>query len=157
MNSFLREAFGLVCYPFHKIQELYDLTGYYSWRAMMDDQFLAVSPAAFDSRPLQHAAQAYEWLLPRARAAAIEGLHTRSIRGDYGPKPDIKPGLIRLGGAFLAQASRIPWNNPVVMGTVLLSFAAATYAMTHGAAHSMPDVVGTIYGSSPGSPRAARN
>ena len=156
MTSFLREAFGLVAYPFQKIHELYDLAGYYTWQALMNDQFLAISPAAFTSKPMQTAASAYDWLLPRARAATVETLTIRNAGSDYGPKPDIKPGLIKVGEFCMAQMGRVQWGNPVVAGAVLLTFAVAAYAMMHAGAngHSAAvDLVGTVYGASPNNPQ----
>lgn len=154
MTSFLREAFGLACAPFQKLSQLYDLAGYYAWQALMNDQFLAISPESFTSKPMQTAAQAYDWALPRARAATVETITLRNAGSDYGPKPDIKPGLMKIGEFCMAQAGRLQWGHPVVTCALVLAFGAATYAvMMHTGAHShgggAMDVLGTAYSSAP--------
>ncbi len=162
MTSFLREAFGLACAPFRKISELYDLAGFYTWQALMNDQFLAVSPAAFTSKPMQTAAIAYDWALPRARAAAVQNITMRNAGSDYGPKPDIKPGLMKIGEFCMAQAGRVPWNHPIVTCALVLTFSAVAYAMMHTGAHghgstAAVDVLGTAYSSAPQQPRPRNN
>ncbi len=163
MTSFLREAFGLACAPFQKLNELYDLAGYYAWQALMNDQFLAVSPAAFTSKPMQTAAQAYDWALPRARAAAVQNITLRNAGSDYGPKPDIKPALMKIGEFCLAQAGRLHWGHPVVTCALVVAFGAVAYGMMHAGLHSngghgaAMDALGTAYSSAPQQPRPSND
>lgn len=151
MSILLREAFTLACNAFHKIGDLHDLAGYYAWRALADDKFLEIDPACFSSKPAQKAAKFYDWARAHVQEAAFESYTNMGLSGDYAPKPDIKPGLIRFGESCAPYLARVPWGSPAVAGTLLVSFGIAAYAFATGmgAPHGVPELLGTMYSSSP--------
>lgn len=152
MGIVLREAFTLACNAVHKISELYDLAGFYAWRALTDEKFMTVGPSRFSSRPMQEGARLYDWACRRAQNAAFEAFTEKGLTNDYMPKPDIKSELVGFGKTLLPYTARIPWGNPIVAGTLAVAFAVGAYAFTHGmggAPHGVPEMLGTMYGSSP--------
>lgn len=159
MGSPLREAFALACKAVHKIGELYDLAGYYAWRALTDDKFLEIDPAHFSCKTVQKAVKLYDWARGRAQEAAFDTVTSMGLSGDIAPKPDLKPGLIRFGETCAPYLARVPWGSPAVGSALLLSFGIAAYAFATGVggAHGVPELMGTIYGSSPNGTIAPHN
>lgn len=151
MGIHLREAFALACNAFHKIGELYDLAGFYAWRALTDDKFLEIDPSHFSCKTVQKAVKFYDWARGHAQEAAFDSFTSMGLSGDVAPKPDLKPGLINLGETCAPYLARMSWSGPAVASALLLSFGLAAYSFATGmgSAHGLPELVGTVYGSAP--------
>jgi hypothetical protein len=153
MTYFLREVFGAAASyansAYQKISDTYDYVGYTFWRALNDDTWLAISPAAVDSPLLKKAVMAYDGLKGFAQASLSDNLQKTVRNGDYGPKPDIKPGLFKILGQTAALAGRANWGHPVMMTAAIGAIAIAAYTLTQaGAGHGMQDSIAALYSSS---------
>lgn len=151
MSILLREAFTLACNAFHKIGDLYDKAGYYAWRALTDDNFLQIDPDGISCKTMKKAVKFYDWARGHAQEAAFDSFTSLGLSGDFAPKPDLKPGLMRMAESCAPYLARVPWGSPMVGGTLLLSFGVAAYAFatSMGAPHGVPELIGTMYSSSP--------
>ncbi len=156
MISYIRQAFRLACGVCNSIHNAYDTVGCFAFRALMDKDFLA-PPKAIASSAI--ASGAYGWAVDKSRDYATNTLTLRAAGGDFGPKPSMKPALMNLSQVGLPYLSKMNWNSPVMMGAAFISAGIAAYAMTHTGNHAVvPDIVGTIYSSTPQTgPRASKD
>ena len=153
MTYFLREVFGAAASyanSIHqKVTDAYDYVGYTFLRALNDDTWLSISPAAVHSPFLKKAVTAYDGLKGFAQASLSDNLQKTVRSGDYGPKPDIKPGLFKILGQTATLAGRANWSHPVMMTAAIGANAIASYALAQaGAGHGLQDSVAALYGTS---------
>jgi len=154
MTEVLRQAFALAYAPFHILGDMYDRAGFFCWRALMDDKFLALDPAHYSSPIFQEGIKLYDWAKVRAQASMFNDLSLKGASGDVGPKPDIKPNLMNMAQSSIPFLSRMPLNSPAFIGAVFIASLAVAWSATHGGpGHAVPDLVSTVYGASPHTPR----
>ncbi len=155
MTYFLREVFERACAFTNKITQAFEnaylYTGYTMWRATNDPNFLAMTPAAIDSPLLKQAAGVFDIAKNHAQRSIGDNIVKTIRAGDFGPKPDIKPGLINIVQTLTPHLSRTNWSHPIMMASVAIILGFVAYAATHaGNGHGLSDTIASLYGTTNG-------
>lgn len=158
MTTLLREVFEPIAANIHsiteKIENAYLLLGFVMWRALHDEHFLALGCAAVDSPILRRGATIYDLAKTQTQRMLSDGL-TKTVRtANYGPKPDIKPGLLNVAKMVAPYIARTATNNPVFMMGAALGIVLVSYTLSQsGMGHDLQNTAAALYGTAGNQPK----
>lgn len=93
----------------------------------MEDGFFSLNPHTIESPALRRAAHWAQWGIDKTQDTLFDGIYSKTRKGDYGPQPDIKPGLIKFAQTGLSMLPRLGITPQSAV--VLLSAGAAMAAV----------------------------
>lgn len=146
MEDFLRKAFTLAANSIEMVHNTYDRLGVLAMRAVMEDGFFSLNPQGIESPVLRRAVHWAQWGIDKAQDALLDGIYSKTRKGDYGPQPDIKPGLIKFAQTGLSMLPRlgITPQSAVVLLTAGAAMAAVYLSYQMGLSTTVNAVENTL-------------
>lgn len=118
MKDFLRKAFDFAHNSFGTMILVRDHIGCFTMRLMIDESLFDLRPERLESPLQRRAATLYGWGMDKAQEMVFDQMDKKICAGDFSPKPDIKPGLIKLAKAGLPYVYKWGLTQPAMITVI---------------------------------------
>lgn len=158
MKHFLMKAFEGARTLANPITHAYDHACFTAMRLYLDHRFLHIEDHMVPHPHLKPAADTFNKIKGVAQNKLLDTVSLKHARGDFSPKPDIKPKLMNFATNLLAHMPRVsPSTTAVValgVGVGLVGYMLISHAGTNA---MMTDAVATFLGGKPNAAPAPQN
>lgn len=158
MKHFLLKAFEGARTLTTPITTAYDHACLTAMRIYLDHRFLHIEDHMVPHPHLKPVAETFNKFKGIAQNKLLDTVSLQNAKGNFGPKPDIKPKLLNLASNLLAHMPRVSPTTAAVI-TLGVGVGLVGYAlMSHGGSSTMmSDTIATFLGAKPNASPAPQN